>query len=79
MGLPAIAARFTTARWRVVWTVAVWLFKQGRDRLNRNLSEPERRDLWELMRKSKGRRSNLSSREQDRFRKLVKRAALGRE
>ena len=78
MALPAFASRFATARWRAVWGVAVWLFKQGRDRLNRNLAEGERRELWELMRKSKGRRSNLSHREQDRFRALVKRAVTGR-
>ena len=78
MGLPAFASRFATARWRAVWTVAVWLFKQGRDRLNRNLEPDERRDLWELMRKSKGRRANLSVREQDRFRKLVKMAVTGK-
>jgi hypothetical protein len=78
MGLPAFASRFATARWRAVWAVAVWLFKQGRDRLNRNLSDGERRDLWELMKRSKGRRANLSAREQERFRTLVKRAATGR-
>ena len=78
MGLPAFASRFATARWRAVWTVAVWLFKQGRDRLNRNLEPNERSDLWNLMRKSKGRRSNLSGREQERFRRLVKMAVTGK-
>ena len=78
MALPAFAARFTTARWKVVWAVATWLFRQGRDRLNNNLSEGERSDLWGMMRKSKGRRSNLSGREQERFRALVRQAVTGR-
>jgi hypothetical protein len=78
MALPGFAARFATARWKAAWTVSVWLFKQGRDRLNSNLSEAERRDLWTLMKKSKGRRSNLSGREQERFGTLVKRATTGR-
>ena len=78
MALPALAARFTTARWRAVWGVATWLFHQGRERLNSNLTERERRDLWEMMKRSRGRRSNLSAREQERFRTLVWRGITGR-
>jgi hypothetical protein len=79
MALPAFAARFATARWKAVWSVALWLFKQGRDRLNRNLTPDERRDLWDLMRKSKGRHANLSAREQDRFRAMVRKGVTGRD
>jgi hypothetical protein len=78
MAISGFAGRFASARWRVALDVARWLFKQGRDRLNRNLSEPERAELWDLMKRSKGRRVNLSSREQSRFVALVKQGATGR-
>jgi hypothetical protein len=73
---PLIALR--RVPWMRVWLAAQWLYRQGRNRLERNLSERERRDLLDLMRKSKGRQSNLSSREQDRLRRLVRQALTGR-
>jgi hypothetical protein len=78
MAISGFAGRFASARWRFALDVARWLFKQGRERLNRNLTPQERTDLWELMKRSKGRRANLSSREQKRFLDLVKRGATGR-
>jgi hypothetical protein len=73
--------RLTTVRksvpWRTVWIVAVSLFQAGRSRLERNLSPEERRELTNLMTKSKGRRSNLTARQRQRFVELVKKAALG--
>jgi hypothetical protein len=73
---PLIALR--RVPWMRVWLAAQWLYRQGRRRLEQNLSERERRDLLDLMRKSKGRQSNLSSREQDRLRRLVRQALTGR-
>lgn len=78
MAIAGFASRFASVRWRVALDVARWLFKQGRERLNKNLTEPERGELWELMKRSKGRRVNLSSGEQKRFVDLVKQGATGR-
>jgi hypothetical protein len=65
--------------WVRFWVAATWLYKHGRDRLENNLSEGERTDLWRMMRKSKGRPGNLSSRERDRFKTLVRQAITGRK
>jgi hypothetical protein len=64
--------------WVRFWVAATWLYKHGRDRLENNLSEGERTDLWRMMRKSKGKPGNLSSRERDRFKTLVRQAITGR-
>lgn len=63
--------------WLAAWQAARWLFGQGRDRLNQNLTERERGELWRHMRKSKGRRSNLTDREWTRFKNLVTKAVSG--
>jgi hypothetical protein len=60
------------------WLVAQWLYRHGRERLERNLDASDRAQLWELMRKSKGRPVNLSAAERDRFVRLVRQAARGR-
>jgi hypothetical protein len=65
--------------WRRIWAISLWLAKKGRDRLERNLSESERQTLFDLMRKSKGRRRNLSKKEQERFVALVRQAVTGRK
>ncbi|HKG35468.1 MAG TPA: hypothetical protein VKA89_03410 [Solirubrobacterales bacterium] len=76
MASPLIVAR--RFPWMRAWLVAQWLYRHGRERLERNLDERERRELWQLSRKSKGRPANLSGRERDRFVKLVRQAARGR-
>jgi len=77
VALSGLAARFTTARWRAAFGAAKWLYGQGRERLTKNLTPAEQRELWELLRKSRGRRVNLSQREQERFRALVRRGVFG--
>lgn len=77
--MAGFAARFASVRWRVALDVARWLFKQGRERLDRNLTKEEQGELWDLLKRSRGRRVNLSSREQGRFMELVKQGATGRE
>jgi hypothetical protein len=72
-----MAARFGTVRWRAAFAAAKWLYGQGRERLAKNLTEHERRELWELVKKSHGRRQNLSRREQDRFGALVRQGLRG--
>jgi hypothetical protein len=65
--------------WMRAWLLAQWLYKHGRSRLDRNLTERERAEMMKLGRKSKGRAANLSSRERDRFKALVRQAATGRK
>ncbi|MGZ8666500.1 MAG: hypothetical protein ACXWZM_05265 [Solirubrobacterales bacterium] len=64
--------------WKRVWITALWLFNQGRARLEQNLTAKERDELWRLMKLSRGIPTNLSKRQRDRFRELVSRAARGR-
>jgi hypothetical protein len=63
--------------WARAWMVGQFLYKHGSDRLKNNLTDKERGELWNLSRKSKGQRSNLTSREQQRFIDLVRQAARG--
>jgi hypothetical protein len=63
--------------WMRVWVISVWLVRKARDRLEKNLSSGERQELLNLMRKSKGRRRNLTGKDEDRFRSLVRKAVLG--
>lgn len=73
-----LASRFTfrSARWAAAWKAARWLLTEGRERLNR-LSAAERREFAALMKKSRGRPSNLAGQEKRRIEEFVKRAALG--
>jgi hypothetical protein len=59
--------------------VAMELWKNARRRVEQNLTERERRDFVELIRKSRGgtRRANLSDREQRHFSQLTRKAATG--
>lgn len=64
--------------WIKVWTVALWLAAKGRDRVNDNLTEAERRELRKIVVASKGRPSTLRSRDKTRLKNIVKKAATGR-
>jgi TRAP-type C4-dicarboxylate transport system substrate-binding protein len=55
--------------WRRVLAAVIWLATAGRKYWDR-LTPEERRELMDLMRKSKGKRSNLTKKEQDRVTKL---------
>jgi len=57
-----------------VWKAARWLYTRGRDRLEKNLTEKERRELFDLMRKSRGLARNLTAKERQRLRGLVRKA-----
>ena len=63
--------------WVKVWAVVVWLATSGREYWNR-LAPKERKELLDLMVKSKGRRSNLSKREQDRVFALLNKVREGK-
>ena len=55
--------------WTKVWGAVIWLSTVGRKYWDR-LTAAERREMLALMTKSKGRRSNLTKREQERVLRL---------
>ncbi|HEX5762654.1 MAG TPA: hypothetical protein VFY04_05990 [Solirubrobacterales bacterium] len=63
--------------WKMVWAVAIWLSEKGRERVETNLTQKERTELWTLVKKSKGRPGNLAGREQTRVRNIVTKAVRG--
>lgn len=63
-------------RWAAVYETAKLVYRHGR-RIYDNLSPTERERLGQLMRKSRGRRSNLDEREQRRVFELVRKAITG--
>jgi hypothetical protein len=63
--------------WLALYESGKWIYGHGKQAWE-NLDPPERERLGDLLRKSKGRRSNLSTRERDELRSLVKKAVTGR-
>jgi hypothetical protein len=63
--------------WLKVWATATWLVAKGRAHVNDNLTEAERTDLRKLVAKSKGKPTNLSQRDRNRVKAIVKKAAMG--
>jgi len=55
--------------WTKVWAAVLWLSTVGRQYWDR-LSAAERKEVLDLMLKSKGSRSNLTGKEQDRLVRL---------
>lgn len=74
--MPAwVLKALTAARrvpWRRVMAAVAWLATAGRKYWNR-LTPDERRELLDLVKKSKGKRSNLSKAQQDRVVTLLRR------
>jgi len=64
--------------WVRAYMIAQWLYRHGSDRLKKNLDENERRELWALTLRSKGQKSNLTPKEQQRYIDLVRQGARGR-
>lgn len=63
--------------WGMVLTVSVWLAEKGRERLERNLTQSERREFLRLIGKSKGRPNNLSQRDRTRIKNIASKAVRG--
>jgi hypothetical protein len=63
--------------WAKVWVVSLWLLKQGRDRIEGNLTQREQAEFWNLIKKSKGLPGNLTKRDRTRFKHLVGKAIRG--
>ncbi len=63
--------------WKTVWAITLWLAQKGRDRVQENLTADEQSEFWGLLKKSRGRRSNLSGRDQKRIKDIVGKAIRG--
>lgn len=63
-------------RWAALYESAKVVYGHGK-RMYGNLSPAERERLGQLLRKSRGKRSNLSEREQRRIWELVRKAVTG--
>ncbi len=63
--------------WKMVWTVSLWLANKGRDHIRDNLTDSEQTEFWNLVKKSKGRPSNLAQRDRTRFKSIVGKAIRG--
>jgi hypothetical protein len=63
--------------WKTVWTISLWFAQKGRDRVRDNLTENEQAEFWSLLKKSHGRASNLTARDQARVKAIVGKAIRG--
>jgi hypothetical protein len=63
--------------WLKVLATATWLAAKGRAHVKDNLTEGDRTELRKLLAKSKGKPNNLSARDRDRVKAIVKKAAVG--
>ena len=79
--MPGTITRLVTRGRAIPWLAlsesGKWICGHGK-RAWENLDPPERERLGDLLRKSKGRRSNLSTRERDELWSLVKKAVTGK-
>ncbi len=71
-----IITRGRALNWLALYEAGRFVYRHG-ERMWNNVTPAERRRIGELVRKSKGRRSNLTERERDQLWELVKRAAAG--
>ncbi len=77
VAMPSAVTAIKKVPWKRVWIASLWLYNQGRTRLEKNLTAKERNELGELMKLSKGLPTNLTQRQRDRFRELVARGIRG--
>jgi hypothetical protein len=71
-----LVARGRSVQWLALYESAKLIYTHGK-RLWGNLDAGERQSLGRLVRKSKGRRANLTERERNELWSLVKKAATG--
>ena len=76
--MPSTLSLAKRVPWMKVWATATWLVAKGRAHVKDNLSASEREELRKLVTKSKGKPGNLSQRDRDRVKSIVKKAAVGR-
>ena len=75
--MPSALTAIKRIPWKRVWITALWLYNQGRSRLEQNLTPKEREEFWGLIRGAKGNPGNLSKRQRERVRELVGKAVRG--
>ncbi|MDQ2676542.1 MAG: hypothetical protein M3Y34_07005 [Actinomycetota bacterium] len=71
-----VSSRARAVSWTALYKSAMWLYAKGQQFWD-NLTAAERRELGDLLRKSKGRRANLSARETDRLKEVVRKGFSG--
>lgn len=76
--MPGTTSLISRVPWLKVWTTALWLAKKGRDKVNDNLTEAERKELRRIVVAAKGLPGNVSKRDRTRLKNIVKKAATGR-
>jgi len=75
-GLTSLVARGRAINWIALYEAAKFVYGHGRRSWD-NLTPSERAEIGRMLRKSKGRGTNLTERERERLWKLVKKAATG--
>jgi hypothetical protein len=73
----AVPAVWKRIPWRMVWAVVLWLGAKGRARVEHNLTQKEQRELWRLVKESKGRPGSLSQRDRTRLKSIAGKAVRG--
>ncbi|MGH2924797.1 MAG: hypothetical protein ACRDK1_02365 [Solirubrobacterales bacterium] len=68
-GITKLFARGKALPWARIYVLSGWAYRKGRA-VHGGLSASDRGELGRLLRKSKGRRGNLSDREFERLREL---------
>lgn len=63
--------------WKMVWAVSLWLAEKGRARVRENLTQSEQTEFWNLIKKSRGRPTNLAGRDRTRLKNIAGKAVRG--
>jgi hypothetical protein len=71
--LTSLVARGRALPWGRLYFVGQWVYRKGRA-AHAGLTEGERAELGRLLRKSRGRRGNLTGKETDRLQAIVRKA-----
>lgn len=71
-----VSSRARAVPWTILYKSATWLYGRGQQFWD-NLGAGERKELGDLVKKSKGRRANLSEREAERLRNIVRKGFSG--
>jgi hypothetical protein len=64
--------------WKMVWAAVAWLAGKGRERVERNLTQQEQSEFWQLLKRSRGRPSTLPRRDRARIKDIADKALRGR-
>ena len=71
-----VSSRARKIGWAALYKSAMWLYGKGQQFWD-NMTSAERSELGDILRKSKGRRANLSPQEVDRLKDLVRKGYSG--